>query len=607
MTARPPPADSRRLLFRWLGWFGMANAVLLGVVGLLYLNRFSFPDSGLAVLYLFSVYVGHHVMLAIVPLMLFAGLAALIRPSHRLTTVLAVVSIAIVVGVYVLDGLLWSQSRFHINALTVQILGWQSWVFVVVIVVIALLFEGLLAQRVWQWVERRPARHGFWLGATSTALLITAWLIYAWADANYFVPVTSLAERLPVYKGFTAKRNLEKLGLVDLDRAREHQVARQASGDLAGASSQLMQYPLEPLACNNAQPSNLLIILLESWRFDMFDKQLMPELSAFASQRGQIFLNHSSGGNSSRSGAFSFFYGLPPGYWPSVKAVRQPAVFVEELQRQGYEMGIFSSGDLMSPVELDRSAFASVPELHVSKSMSVPPLDRDRAMVGAWKAWLDQRDATRPFFGFLFFDGTSSRVLPDEALSRFSVDDRPMAEEFAAYQYASNSVDSLVGDVLEDLESRGLLGETAILISGDHGEEFDDTGQGFDKHGSAFTRYQIRVPLITAWPGKPAAEYGHRTSHYDIAPTLLNDVLGCANSPDQVSVGGNLFDGQDWQWLVVGSYFNYAIMEPDRITITFPSGAYEIRDPDYRLLPDARPRADVLQDVISENTRFYAQ
>jgi len=27
------------------------------------------------------------------------------------------------------DSLLWSQSRFHINALTMQILGWQSWFF----------------------------------------------------------------------------------------------------------------------------------------------------------------------------------------------------------------------------------------------------------------------------------------------------------------------------------------------------------------------------------------------------------------------------------------------------------------------------------------------
>ena len=47
---------------------------------------------------------------------------------------------------------------------------------------------------------------------------MSAWSIYAWSEANYFVPVTSLAERLPVYKGFTAKRQLARMGLVDLKR-----------------------------------------------------------------------------------------------------------------------------------------------------------------------------------------------------------------------------------------------------------------------------------------------------------------------------------------------------------------------------------------------------
>jgi len=607
MKPETPPDLSRRRLFRWLAWFGMANSVVLGAVGLLYLNQFSLPDTGLALLYLFAVYIGHHVMLAVVPLLLFAGPAILIWPSRRVATLLAVVVISVVVGVYVLDGLLWSQSRFHINALTVQILGWQSWVFVVIISLIALLFEFLLAQRVWRWVDLRLRRYGGWVGSASAFSLLLAWLIYAWSDANYFVPVTSMAERLPVYKGFTAKRNLEKLGLVDLDRARENELARQVSGDLADTSGQLVDYPLEPLECHNPNPRNLLIILLESWRFDMLDRRRAPRLTAFAEANGQVFRNHFAGGNSSRSGAFSFFYGLPPGYWPSIKAVHRPALLIEELQRQDYQLAIFSSASLVSPVELDRSAFSTISDLHESEPAAAPPLERDEVMLDAWFEWQDERDPARPFFGFLFFDGTSFREIPHNHDGRFNISDRPMGREFAAYEFATHSVDAMVGRLLDDLRNRGLLGDTLVIVTGDHGEEFDDTGQGFDQHGSAFTRYQVRVPLITAWPGKRPAEYDHRTSHYDIAPTVLTELLGCRNPADQVSVGGSLFDGEDWPWIMVGSYFNYAVLEPDRITITFPSGRYEIRDLDYALMPDAKPRPDVLRQVISDNTRFYAQ
>ena len=46
-----------------------------------------------------------------------------------------------------LDSLLWQESRFHLNTLTMKILGWQSWLFVTVIFLIGLFFESILAGR----------------------------------------------------------------------------------------------------------------------------------------------------------------------------------------------------------------------------------------------------------------------------------------------------------------------------------------------------------------------------------------------------------------------------------------------------------------------------
>ena len=63
-----------------------------------------------------------------------------------------------------LDSLLWEQSRFHLNGLTMKILGWQSWIFIGVIFLIGLFFESLLASRTWSWVEARAQRKGKLLG-----------------------------------------------------------------------------------------------------------------------------------------------------------------------------------------------------------------------------------------------------------------------------------------------------------------------------------------------------------------------------------------------------------------------------------------------------------
>ena len=50
---------------------------------------------------------------------------------------------------------------------------------------------------------------------------------------------------------------------------------------------------------------------------------------------------------------------------------------------------------------------------------------------------------------------------------------------------------------------------------------------------------------------------------------------------------------------------NYAVLEPDQITVTFPNGMYEVRGGNYRLLDDPQFNSEVLEAVMRENTRFH--
>jgi len=251
-------AVSRRQLLRWMGWFAMANSVVLGLVGLRYFSGYVPGDSLLAWIYLVTVYFAHHVMVASVPLFILLTPLVLLWPRRRLIMAVAVLLFAIIIAVTVLDSLLWSESRFHLNALTMKILGWQSWMFSVVIFVISLFFESMLASRTWAWVNARPKRKGRMLGWLAVFSIIASQCIHAWADAAYYVPVTSVGQQLPVYKGFTAKKQLTRWGLVDPQKSREQEVARRLSRELDSAADRVLNYPLNPIQCE-ASNMNILI------------------------------------------------------------------------------------------------------------------------------------------------------------------------------------------------------------------------------------------------------------------------------------------------------------------------------------------------------------
>lgn len=599
----------RSALFRWMGWFGIANALVLGLVGLRYFTGFSSGGTWLSWLYVILIYPANYVMLAVVPLFIVLSPVVVVLPRRRLISACGVLLYAVLIAAIVLDSLLWSQSRFHLNALTARILGWQSWLFAGVMFVIALVFESLLARWVWRRTMANRLLAGRWVAGVAIAAIVASQCIHAWADAVYYVPVTSVGQQLPVYEGFTAKRQLTRLGLVDPEASRKRAEAQRLSHQLESGAGQVLDYPLEPLRCGAERPLNLLLILSDALRSDVVNAENTPFLWHVARDEAQWFTQHFSGGNSSRMGVFSLFYGLPPGYWSTFEAVQRSPVLMDELQRRQYQLGLFSSSSMYRPVSLDRTAFANVPELRLgTEPADAPGWQRDRTVVADWRDWLAQRDASRPFFGFLFFDATNSQDYPPEFTNLEGMPPRGPDElhrRFADYVRAARFIDGLVAGVLADLEARGLADRTIVVFTADHGEEFDESGNGLRDHGSGYTRYQLQVPMLIRWPGRPARRFAHRTSHYDVVPTLMQEMLGCINPPSDYATGHNLFNGEDWRWMLAGSYYNYALLEPDQITVTYPNGRFEVRDWNYRIVDAPQIHSDVLQAVIAENSRFY--
>ena len=102
--------------------------------------------------------------------------------------------------------------------------------------------------------------------------------------------------------------------------------------------------------------------------------------------------------------------------------------------------------------------------------------------------------------------------------------------------------DAEFGRLLGELRERGLYDDLTIVITSDHGEEFNEHG-GF-WHGTTLYDEQVRVPLFVKLPKsrRGGTAVRHWVQSIDLMPTLLRQLE--VTVPDGVQ-GGDLFTGTD--------------------------------------------------------------
>ena len=98
---------------------------------------------------------------------------------------------------------------------------------------------------------------------------------------------------------------------------------------------------------------------------------------------------------------------------------------------------------------------------------------------------------------------------------------------FDGFDTGIHYADAHLGHLLERLDDLGVLDETAILVSSDHGETLGELNIYSDHHTA--DEHTARVPMIVRWPGSGEANRGRvdRAFHYqiDVAATVL-ELLG---------------------------------------------------------------------------------
>jgi len=362
-------------------------------------------------------------------------------------------------------------------------------------------------------------------------------MMYGVSSLQGYSPILISAQAFPGYVPFTFASIAGKFGF------------KSHSGNEVNLKlgQGALNYPISHLEIQPPKrPLNIVWLVAESWRWDMLDPEVTPAAWRFA-QRSQLFLNHYSGGNSTRMGLFSMFYGLYGPYWFDFLNARRGPVLMDVLRRQNYQMSMYTSAKFTYP-EFDKTIFASIQSDLLHENDEGPGWQRDRNNVSDLLKFINQRDKTRPFMTFMFFESPHARyyfpedsVLRQDYLRDFNYATMDLNHDIQLiknrYINSCHHLDSQFGRILGFLEKEDLLKNTIVIITGDHGEEFMEKGRW--GHGSSFVEEQTRVPLILWIPGTGPHQTDQMTSHLDIAPTIL-PLLGVHNPPEDYSLGYDL-------------------------------------------------------------------
>ncbi|NKB46755.1 MAG: sulfatase-like hydrolase/transferase [Legionellales bacterium] len=618
--------------WRWLGWLILLSTVFSWGLGFYYLTAifpihlpFVSTTSQVTITVMIIITFAVHFLMLTSIWLTFTLLPGILLVRHRSLwlSLWAVMTMVFAALVLLVDGYIFHLYRFHLNAAIVQFivsgeineifaLSSREWQLSLAIVITLALVSFGLTQLAW-YLARHPTgwRLGHKITLTAITLLGLSYVSFALTASQNSNDFSLHTKALPWYDTL-----LTTLLPLPLPAGRNLDTFSSDKFNQLTQATLPLRYPLHPLECQTPQnPPNIVIILVDTWRPDTITPTLMPFVDAFR-QRTWQFTQHYSGGNSTRAGLVSLFYSIAGTYWSALLKEKRRPVLLEVLADQGYQLKIFNSGVIYVP-QYHQTLYYGIDDLRL-KTPGETAAERDQVITKEFVEFIQERSADAPpFFNFLHYDSAHSYCLKQhyptpsfqdiEACNRLlldaNTDPTPLVKR---YHNATRFVDSQIKQVLQALEQQpGGLSNTLVIITSDHGQEFNDNGNNYWEHASGYTDYQLHVPLLIYWPNQSPKIYTHLTTHYDIVPTLLQEISSCRNPIADYSMGYHLLDSRDRSTIFVSSYSNFGIVEPHQVTTIFTSGNIVVTDRQGNVLPEAKPSA--IGNALTSMRRYFKE
>ncbi|EFH8477427.1 cardiolipin transport protein PbgA, partial [Escherichia coli] len=566
----------------WGHWFALFNILLSLVIGSRYLFIADWPTTLAGRIYSYVSIIGHFSFLVFATYLLILFPLTFIVGSQRLMRFLSVILATAGMTLLLIDSEVFTRFHLHLNPIVWQLVinpdeneMARDWQLMFISVPVILLLELVFATWSWQKLRSLTRRRRFArpLAAFLFIAFIASHVVYIWADANFYRPITMQRANLPLSYPMTARRFLEKHGLLD---AQEYQRRLIEQGNPDAVS---VQYPLSELRYRDmGTGQNVLLITVDGLNYSRFEKQ-MPALAGFAEQNIS-FTRHMSSGNTTDNGIFGLFYGISPSYMDGILSTRTPAALITALNQQGYQLGLFSSDGFTSP--LYRQALLS------DFSMPSVRTQSDEQTATQWINWLGRyAQEDNRWFSWVSFNGTNIDDSNQQAFAR-------------KYSRAAGNVDDQINRVLNALRDSGKLDNTVVIITAGRGIPLSEDEETFDwSHG------HLQVPLVIHWPGTPAQRINALTDHTDLMTTLMQRLLHVSTPASEYSQGQDLFNPQRRHyWVTAADNDTLAITTPKKTLVLNNNGKYRTYNLRGERVKDEKPQLSLLLQVLTDEKRF---
>jgi arylsulfatase A-like enzyme len=177
--------------------------------------------------------------------------------------------------------------------------------------------------------------------------------------------------------------------------------------------------------------------------------------------------------------------------------------------------------------------------------------------------WIDKDD--KPFFVFInYFDVHDPYTPPEPYLSKYAqtqgglingfveryhpdLTPEQLQSEIDAYDGSINYVDDQIKALFTELEFRGKLDNTIVIITSDHGESLGE--HGLLQHSASLYRQEIHVPLIVWGAGAPSGKVIDTPVSTTAIPSTVLQLLNANDGTFPSQPLTRLFDGNppaDW-------------------------------------------------------------
>lgn len=328
-------------LVNWGHWFALLNIVIAITIAAIYILNSPAPGTPLGTLYLFTNWFSH------IGFLTFFGFVILILPlcywiaNARLVKICASVTAALALALLAFDALLYNKYGVHLSFSSANLIrdeaqtalavfGWQQWGFFLLLFVVWLSFQLIVANALWQRIERLQKRK---LGLPITSFFVTCFVashaLHIWADANLYQPIVRQDDMFPLSYPAKAKTLLAKYNLLDIEdyqQRKELQFNQNVTG---------ITYPSEAIYCPVDAVNKVAILIV-------VDGDLPSSVA------GLMRVENNYGVNSSNDNAISsVIYGLPELYHQALKG-HAPILF-DLPQSQGLKVDVYQAISVNKP------------------------------------------------------------------------------------------------------------------------------------------------------------------------------------------------------------------------------------------------------------------